>query len=175
MHFDDLINQRFSVRAYKNTPLTESTLQRILGAANNAPSAGNLQAYEIIVVRDAERKQQLVKASWDQSFISQAPVALVFFANPDRNRGKYHERGADLYSVQDATIACAYAQLAATEAGLGTCWVGAFEDDAVRQAVAAPSSWRPVAILPIGVPAATAGQRTRRALTDLVHERLAES
>ncbi len=172
MNFSDLIKQRYSVRAYQSTPLKESVLQAILDAANNAPSAGNLQAYEIILVRDADRKQQLVKASLDQSVIAQAPVALVFFANPERNQGKYGKRGAELYAVQDATIACTYAQLAATEAGLGTCWVGAFADDAVRKAVGASAAMRPVAILPIGVPADAAGVRARRAVKDLVHERL---
>ena len=167
--FPDLVARRFSVRAYQPTPVNDATLHSILEAANAAPSAGNLQAFEIVVVRETERKRELVKAAWEQSFIAQAPVALVFLANPDRNRGKYGERGAGLYAVQDATIACAYAQLAATNAGLGTCWVGAFDDDEVRDAVGAPAAWRPVAILPLGTPAETARPRQRRSLTDLVH------
>jgi nitroreductase len=72
--------------------------------------------------------------------------------------------------VQDTTIACTYAQLAATATGLGTCWVGAFDEDKVGEIVGAPAAWRPVAILPIGVPAEAAGVRERRALGDLVHE-----
>jgi len=95
---------------------------------------------------------------------------VVFLANPDRNRPKYGARGAELYSLQDTTIACAYAQLAATAAGLGTCWIGAFDEDKVRHVVKAPAAWRPVAILPIGVPAEPAGPRERRALSDLVHQ-----
>jgi len=172
MHLDffEVMNQRFSVRSFQDSPIEEMVLQAILEAANSAPSAGNLQAFEIAVVRDAERKKQLAQASLEQLFITQAPVVVVFLSNPDRNRSEYGQRGAELYALQDATIACAYAQLAATAVELGTCWVGAFDEDSVRQIVGAPTAWRPVAILPMGVPAEAAGARERRALRDLVHE-----
>lgn len=170
LDFLEVIDRRFSVRSFQITSVDDARLQAILEAANNAPSAGNLQAFEVVVIRDPDRKRQLVKASLDQSFIAQAPLVLVFLANPDRNRAKYGSRGAELYSLQDTTIACAYAQLAATASGLGTCWVGAFDEDKVREIAGAPAAWRPVAILPIGVPAEAAGPRERRALNDLVHQ-----
>jgi nitroreductase len=170
LDFFEVVDHRYSVRSFRNTPVEDATLQVILEAVNNAPSAGNLQAFEVVVIRDPNRKRQMVKASLDQSFISQAPLALVFLANPDRNRAKYGSRGAELYSVQDTTIACTYAQLAATASGLGTCWVGAFDEDKVRQIVGAPAAWRPVAILPMGVPAEAVGVRERRAVGDLVHD-----
>jgi nitroreductase len=170
LDFFEVIDRRFSVRSFQSAPVENRQLQAILEAANSAPSAGNLQAFEVVVIRDTGRKRQLAKASLDQSFIAEAPLALVFLANPDRNRAKYGSRGAELYSVQDTTIASTYAQLAATATGLGTCWVGAFNEDKVREIVGAPASWRPVAILPLGVPAEVAGVRERRALGDLVHE-----
>ncbi len=160
MDLFEVLKKRYSVRAYKPDPIDDATLTKILEAINSAPSAGNLQAYEVIVVRDPERKRQLARAAWDQMFIAQAPVVLVFVANPERNR-RYGKRGAELYCVQDATIACSYAQLAAVALGLGSCWIGAFDDDAVRQVVG---------ILPIGVPADMPEPRERRPLSDLVHE-----
>jgi len=166
----EVIERRFSVRSFQSAPVEDAKVQAILEAANNAPSAGNLQAFEVVVIRDTGRKRQLATASLDQSFIAEAPLALVFLANPDRNRAKYGSRGAELYSVQDTTIACTYAQLAATASGLGSCWVGAFNEDEVREIVGAPRAWRPVAILPVGVPAEAADVRERRALGDLVHE-----
>jgi nitroreductase len=169
MEFVDVVDRRYSVRSFQNIPVDERKLHPILDAINNAPSAGNLQAFEVVVVRDTDRKKQLAKASLEQWFIEQAPALLVFLANPDRNRAKYGSRGADLYSLQDTTIACAYAQLAATGNGLGSCWVGVFDEDKVREVVGAPAAWRPVAILPIVVPADTAGQRERRELRNLVH------
>ena len=169
LDFFEVIDRRFSVRSFQGTAVEDKILQAILGAVNSAPSAGNLQAFEVVVIRDPGRKRQLAEASLGQSFIAQAPLAFVLLANPDRNLAKYGSRGVELYSLQDATIACAYAQLAVTATGLGTCWVGAFDEDKVREIVGAPTAWRPVAILPIGVPAEAAGVRERRALGDIVH------
>lgn len=169
MELFEVIRQRYSVRAFKNAPIGEQAEKAILEAANNAPSAGNLQSYEIVVVRDAARKRELAKVSCEQVFLVGTPVVLVFCANPNRNRDKYGIRGAELYSVQDASVACAYAQLAATSLGLGSCWVGAFDETAVQRIINAPTAWRPIAILPVGVPADVAKPRVRRPLTNLVH------
>jgi nitroreductase len=169
MSFFDLIKTRRSIRAYAARAVEPEKIDVILSAANAAPSAGNLQAYEIHVVRDAATRRNLVHAALGQEFLSQVPVVLLFFAHPNRSAAKYRQRGAGLYSVQDATIACAYAQLAATELGLGTVWVGAFDDDAVAKAVNAKPEWKPVAMLPIGYAAEAPAATPRRNLTDLVH------
>lgn len=173
MEISEVIRQRFSARAYRAEVVDGTDLTAILQAACDAPSAGNLQAYDIVIVRDARRKQELVRAALDQTFIAQAPVVLVFCTNPEHNRWKYRERGAQLYAVQDATVATTYAQLMATSRGLATCWVGAFDEDRVREIISAPATWRPVAILPIGVPAETAPPRQRRPLDKLVHQETA--
>ncbi len=100
----------------------------------------------------------------------QAPLVLVFCAHPARSAKKYGQRGATLYGVQDATIACAYAQLAATALGLASVWVGAFDDEAVRAAIGAGQDLLPVAILPIGYAGEEPEMSTRRSLDDLVHD-----
>ncbi|MGB9606305.1 MAG: nitroreductase family protein, partial [Bryobacteraceae bacterium] len=89
MEFFELIRQRRSVRAYKQAPVEPEKLEKILTAANLAPSAGNLQAYEIYLVRDGKVRQALARAALDQWFISEAPVALVFCAHPERSAMKY--------------------------------------------------------------------------------------
>ena len=109
-----------------------------------------------------------MRASYEQEFIAQAQTALVFCAHPARSAGKYGERGIALYCVQDATIACAYAQLAATALGLASVWVGAFNDEMVSTAIGVSEDLRPVAILPIGYPGKQPKIRPRRALSDLV-------
>ena len=169
MDLFETIRERYSARAYNDKPVSEETLRAILQAANDAPSAGNLQPFGVVVVRDSAKRRALAKTSVEQWFVAQAPVVLVFFTNPERNREKYGQRGVDFYAVQDATIACAYAQLAATALGLGTCWIGAFDDATVRAIAGAPATWQPVAILPVGYPADTPKPRERRALADLVH------
>ena len=119
MDFFDALRKRFSVRSYQDKPVDDAALTTILEAVNGAPSAFNAQAFEVVVVRDAARKEQLAKICFNQMFAATAPVMLVFFANPDRNREKVGDDGAAVYSHEDATIACDYAHLAAAALGLG--------------------------------------------------------
>ena len=170
MEFFDVMRGRYSVRSYQNKPVDDAALRSILEAVNGAPSAFNAQAFEVVVVRDAARKEALAKACFNQMFAATAPVMLVFFANPDRNREKIGNEGAAVYSHEDATIACDYAHLAAAALGLGSCWIAAYGQKAVSEALGAPASWCPVALLPIGHPAEAAKPRERRALSDIVHE-----
>jgi len=170
MEFFELVKQRRSTRTFTNKPVEDDKLQQILRAANAAPSAGNLQAYEIYLVRDRQKKLALARAALEQFFIAAAPVALVFCAHPARSSGKYGERGARLYAIQDATIACTFAMLATVDQGLATVWVGAFEDRAVRDVIGVGEKLIPVAILPVGYAGETPEKTRRRRLSELVHE-----
>ena len=170
MEFSELVRQRRSVRAYEATPLDTQQLDYILAAANRAPSAGNLQAFEIYIVRDRESRKNLAQAAFGQDFVAQAPLSLVFCTHPDRSSWRYRQRGERLYAVQDATIACTFAMLAAADLGLGTVWVGAFNDEAVSQVINAPPEHHPVAILPVGTPADQPALSGRRPLDEFVHE-----
>jgi nitroreductase len=169
MDFFELIRNRHSVRTFSEKPVESRKLQKILEAANSAPSAGNLQAYEIYVVTEPAQRAALARAALGQDFVATAPVLLVFCQNPWRSARKYRQRGESLYSLQDATVACTFAMLAVTELGLGTVWVGAFNDQAVSQALQLPESLRPVALLPIGYPAESPEVTLRRPLSDLIH------
>lgn len=169
MEFEELIKTRRSIRAFKPIPVEEEKLNKILVAANLAPSAGNLQAFEIYVVRSQEIKEKLAKAAFDQEFVAEAPIVLVFCANPPRSATKYGERGWKLYSIQDATIAATFSMLMATNLGLGNVWVGAFDEESVKQVLGLPDFLKPVVILPIGYPAEKPKFVGRRKLEDLVH------
>ncbi|MEM5773258.1 MAG: nitroreductase family protein [Candidatus Aenigmatarchaeota archaeon] len=170
MEFFDVLKKRHSVRAFSPRPIEESKIKQILEAVNSSPSAGNLQAYEIFLVQDENKKRELALASFAQSFVAEAPVVLVFCANPERSGKKYGKRGKSLYSIQDATIAAAYAQLASTALGLASCWVGAFDDEEVLKVLGKPEGLQPVAIIPIGYPAEEPRATERRKLDDLVHK-----
>jgi nitroreductase len=170
VNFFELIASRRSVRAYSPAPVEPEKLNAILEAANRAPSAGNLQAYEIYLVRDAAVRRRLARAALDQFFLAQAPVVLVFCAHGRRSAERYGRRGAELYALQDASVACTFAMLAVTALGLGTVWVGAFDEEAVRGAIGAPEAHRPVAMLPVGYPAEQPEATPRRRLAELVHE-----
>jgi nitroreductase len=95
---------------------------------------------------------------------------LIFCANPMRSVERYAERGVELYCIQDTTIACTFAMLAAKALGLDTVWVGAFNEQAVSEILLLPESLRPIAMLPIGYAGKTPNPRPRRSLNDLVHE-----
>ena len=168
MDFFEVIRARRSIRAFLPQPIEPDKLQQILEAINRAPSAGNLQGYEVYLVTNRSCLRALTQAAVGQDFIEQAQLALVFCAHPARSAQKYGQRGTTLYSVQDATIACATAQLAVTALGLASVWVGAFDEDGVRQALGIDHDLRPVAILPIGYAAETPEPRSRRALAEMI-------
>ena len=141
-------------------------MRRIFDAANSAPSAGNLQAYQVYVFRKPDKREALARAAFEQTFITEAPVCLVFCADPARSAEKYGDRGAELYSVQDATIAGTYAMLAAADLGLATVWVGAFDEEEVRKVVGVESI-RPVAMFAVGYPAEEPEPTPRRAIEEI--------
>ena len=169
MDFFDVVKGRQSIRAFTSEMVQADKVERILETANQSPSAGNLQAYEIYVVTEPSQKRELARAALEQDFIASAPFVLIFAAHPARSESKYKERGARLYAVQDATISCCFAMLAASALGLATVWVGAFNDEAVRGVIGAPPGIVPVAILPVGYPNERPVLTSRRSLDDLVH------
>lgn len=148
MTFFDLIKKRKSTRRFSSKPVEEAKIRKILKATTAGPSAGNLKAFSITVVGDSEPKKALKKAALGQDFVSQASHILVFWADGAKSSKKYGDRGI-LYSIQDATIACTYAMLAATELGLVSCWVGAFDEDSVGYWLKETDK-KPVTLLPLG-------------------------
>ena len=168
MEFFEAVGARRSTRAYLARAVPPEMLQRILEAANLAPSAGNLQSYEIFAVTNKRKREDLARAAREQIFIAGAPVVLVFAKHPALSEERYGARAESLYSIQDATIACAFAQLAAAAQGLGSCWIGAFDAEEVRKIVGAPRGVTPVSMLPIGYASERPKDRERRALEELV-------
>lgn len=171
MEFFEVVHKRQSIRKFQETPLEQNKLTRILEAVNRAPSAGNLQAYKIFVVTEPALKARLDATSGNQGSVAEAPVVLVFCTDPKRSAVRFGSRGEQLYCVQDATIACAYAQLAATALGLASVWIGGLsgglEPEPVKELLGLPEGFWPVALLPIGYPAETPERKPRRPLSEL--------
>ncbi len=145
------INDRRSIRKFKNINIEKDIIDILLNAAQMAPSAGNVQGRDYIIVTNQEIKQRLVDAAHNQKFIGQAPVVIIFVANIERSSKRYGGRGL-LYAIQDATASIMNLMLIAHDLDLGTCWVGAFEEDYVRNILGIPANLKPVAIIPIGYP-----------------------
>ena len=147
--FLEFLSRRSSVREYEETPLADAEIEYIISCASTAPSAGNLEAWDVVVVTDADTRLALADASFGQLHVGEAPVLFVVCANYVRSMSQYGERGI-LYAVQDATIACTYMMLAAHASGLCTCWTGAFDEDAVRDLLGLPQHVRPLVLLAAG-------------------------
>lgn len=168
--FFQVVQERRSIRAFEKDELQDydAVLDRILQVCDMTPSSGGFQSFEIYRVTSQETKERLVPAARDQAFIADAPLVLVFCANPARSDFKYGER-SKLFSVQDATIAAAYAQLAVQALGLATVWVGAFDEARVSEILKLPKDQRPVAILPVGRAGERPKDKSTRGAQDLLH------
>lgn len=147
----EAINKRRSIRKFKNTEIGKENIDILLSAAQAAPSAGNMQGREFIIVTDRTIKRELVVAARGQHFIASAPVIIVAVANIKRSSSRYGSRG-ELYAVQDATASIMNIMLAATNIGLATCWIGAFDEEIVRDILKIPIGERPITMIPIGYP-----------------------
>lgn len=169
MDLFEAIYGRRSIRAFKPDPVREEDLKKILETATAAPSAGNRQPWEFIVVKDTEKKSELARAALGQSFIEEAPVVVVVCANLERSSRVYGRRGEELYAIQDTAAAIQNMLLAAFALGYGTCWVGAFDEHEVSKILRIPSGVRPVAIIPIGKPAEKPSRTSRLPLDRIVH------
>ncbi|MEM1578048.1 MAG: nitroreductase family protein [Archaeoglobaceae archaeon] len=165
----DFIFRRVSIRKFQSKEIGDETIKLILEAGNAAPSAGNLQARDFIVVKDPKKRLELAKASLRQMFIAQAPVVVVVCANYPRSMRVYGERGK-LYAEQDATAAIENILLAVTALNLGACWVGAFDEERVAEILDLPDYVRPMAIIPIGHPAEQPSRRNRYPIEELTHQ-----
>lgn len=169
MEFEKVVERRRSIRSLTDEDVDESTIRRIIELGHDAPSAGNLQARDFIIVRDDDEKDRLASNAYGQRFISEAPWAVVVCANLKRSAKKYGERGRELYSIQDASAAVENMLLAITDMGLGAVWVGAFDERRVSEQLDIPDGVRPVAIIPIGHPSSHPPEPDKMNTEDLIH------
>jgi nitroreductase len=146
----EAINNRRSVRKYLDKPVEFEKITTILDAARHAPSAGNLQDRTFIVVTEKTLIKQIASYAVEQYWIETAPLAIVACSLPDKHEKYYGLRGKRLYNMQDCAAAIENILLAATDLGLSTCWVGAFEEEKIRTMFAIPANVRPQAIITVG-------------------------
>jgi nitroreductase len=160
----EAIRQRHSVRSYQEREVEEEKLQQVLEAGRLAPSASNRQQWRFVVVRDARLRAGLVEAAGGQRFVGQAPVVIVACATSTEH---VMPCGHPAHLV-DLAIAIDHMTLAARELGLGTCWVGAFDQEAVKSLLGVPQEASVVELLPMGYPTAWPTGKSRKPLEDVV-------
>ncbi len=164
----EAIQTRKSIRAFTNQDLTDDQITTLLKAMIAAPSAGNKQPWRIYVVRDEIIKRKLAIGANEQHFIKEAPVIFVVCRVPEESGVRYRNRGRNFYSIQDTAAMTQNLLIAATAMGLGTCWVGAFNESAIMTALECPQGILPVSIVPVGFPAQSKPPSSRRSLQSIV-------
>ena len=125
---------RRSTRKFSKNPVEMWKIDKILAAADTAPTAGNYQGFEIFYIRDGAKKISLVKAANNQPYVN-TPVVLVFCMNPDRIKLDFPKEVISKFSIQDSTLAAAYSQLAAAALGLSSIWIGMFDENKVKEII----------------------------------------
>ena len=164
MDVHEAIRTRRSVRDYGDTPIPDDALMMILEAARLAPSASNQQNWRFVVVKEEARRKAIAKAANNQMWIAGAPVIIAAVATEPRS---IMTCGVPRYAV-DLAIAIDHMTLAAAAEGLGTCWIGSFDQRLVRQVLGVSDDCMIVTVLPLGYPASAAGTKTRKKLEDIV-------
>ena len=157
---------RRSTRKFDRRKVEDWKVDKVLAAADTAPTAGNFQGFEVFYVKSPRIKDALVEAANGQPCVA-APVVLVFCTNPSRVKMKFGGEILAKFSLQDATLAAAYSQLAASALGLSSVWIGMIDEGRVQKALG--TGLRPSSILCIGYPATKRPPRPRRKLKDLIH------
>jgi len=166
MEFYDVIKKRKSIRKYKPVPIADEVIKRILDAGRMAPSAKNYQPWHFIVIRDPEIKKKVAEACSNQFFIADADVIICGCAFEKVAWGRMGNYMAAW--PHDLSIALEHVILAATNEGLGTCWIGKFDEGMVRDVLEIPDGVRVVALTPVGVPAEEAKDRGRLNLEEII-------
>jgi nitroreductase len=164
MGFAELIQKRYSVRAYRPDPVEEQALLQVLEAARLAPTAANRQPFQIIVIHTAGREAEL-RRIYNRDWFVQAPLVICACGVPAQN---WVRRDGKNYNDVDVAIVMDHLILAAADLGLGTCWIGAFDPAAAREVLGLPDGAEPVAFTPLGYPADRPGPKERKPLSDLV-------
>jgi nitroreductase len=155
MEFSEVIEKRRSIRKYKDTPIPREKIIKILEAARIAPSASHRQPWHFIVVEDKDMIKKLSKSAWAEN----APVMIVGLADRESSPNWYNN---------DLAIAFEHIILAATDLGLGTCWMGQRKrEDLVQNLLDIPDNFRVVAITPLGIPDETPAAKKRKSLDDI--------
>ena len=167
MDFADVIAKRRSVRHFNNKlDVTDEDIRFLIETAVTAPTAGNIQPWRFTIVRSIEARERLAGAL-RQRWATAAPVVIVVSVDPRPCSARYSERGERLYAIQDTAAAVEHILLAAVDRGLASCWIGAFDTDAVRDALGIQAPIEPVAILPVGYSAESATRPARRPLAEV--------
>jgi nitroreductase len=169
MNIFEAMMTRRSVRKFEKTPVDDKLVGVMLYMATQSPSAGNVQEWEFVVVKDGDLKKKIADAALNQDFLVDAPVVIVVCANLEKISLKYRNRGELLYSIQDTANAAMSILLSAHALGLGSCWIGSFDEERVKDILELPEKLRPLVVLPVGYTAEQPKEKSRIPFENLTY------
>ncbi|MBU1704917.1 MAG: nitroreductase family protein, partial [Nanoarchaeota archaeon] len=146
----EAIKKRRSIRKYKDQPVEWEKIVNVVDAARFAPTSGNIQNWKLVVVKETANKKLISHACYDQKWIESADTIIVVIGQPAVGARFYSGRGEHLYTIQNATAVIENMLIAATDQGLGSCWIGAFDDDLLRRSVMLPEEDLPIGVVTVG-------------------------
>lgn len=160
MELKEVIESRYSVRKFQDKEVSMDIIAKILSHARLAPSSGNTQCWKFIIIADKSKKADISKACLEQSWIASAPVLVVVCNQYSKVTSLYGKLG-EIFSIQDCAIISSYIQLLAVDHGLGSCWIGAFDGNALKNTLQIPDDVNPDIVLALGYPADEEHSRIR--------------
>jgi nitroreductase len=164
MDFIELARRRYSVRSYKSDPVEQEKLDRVLEAARLAPTAVNIQPFQLIVIHTTNREAELLRI-YNKKWFAQAPIVICACGLPDKS---WTRKDGKNYNDVDVAIVMDHLILAATAEGLGTCWIGAFDPSAANEVLGLPEGVKPIAFTPLGYASDRPPVKKRKPLGELV-------
>ncbi|MEM4260379.1 MAG: nitroreductase family protein [Candidatus Woesearchaeota archaeon] len=165
----EAIQKRRSIRSYIEKPVEFEKIATIIEAGHLAPSAGNIQEWKFIIVTEKEKIKQVANYCLEQYWIASAPVLIVICCDPEKQEVNYGLRGVRLYSIQDSACAAENMLLAATGLGLGSCWVGAFDEERIKEIFNIPKNIRVQSIITIGYSNEVPTRQERQSLESITY------
>ncbi|MGI1660455.1 MAG: nitroreductase family protein [Desulfitobacterium sp.] len=174
----EVINQRMSIRAFRDQEVEDQHLQQILWCGHQAPTAGNLQPWEFIVIKRQDMKEGIVQTTFvgsdehnpqTQAWMLKAPVFIVVCANVERTKARYGNKGLESLIYLDISACVENMLLAAVDLHLASCYISGFREAELISTLQLPEGILPLAILPIGYPANIPEKRTKRDLREIIH------
>ncbi len=167
MNFEELVKTRRSIRKFLSKEVSDELIMKLLEAARWAPSGGNCQPWHFFVIKSKATLGQISEKVYKGEWITQAPVIIVVCAKPSQSALRYGKRGGELYCIQDTAAAIQNILLCAKSIGLGTCWIGAFNETICSEVLGLGDDLRPVAMIPVGYPVNGASTGSRKPISEI--------
>ena len=167
MNIDEVIHSRHSIREYQKKDVTYATIGEILESVKHSPSSGNIQNWQIGIIKEREKKEEIAKSCLNQLWMNQAPVHLILCYD-ERNIRVLYPKNYKEFSIQNIAILASFIMLKATTLGLGTCWIGIPKEEEIKKILKLPEFITPSVILTLGYSEGKYKKTTRNEVNELI-------